>query len=633
MPLSVLICNLDQIWAFDLLYFKTSQIRVGNRLGPLSTRQRNFIRRIARLVSQIILAVKLDNVLESARACYKAEREKKRDAERERYQAENAKAIKQSQKRNALLKCNCIGRVLARRKECDTGSPRASENTNEAFERILPRKLPKVIELDASISDLLVKISKSAHILFVCFRGAGSKFIPTVLYHDTQAFVQTVFWNIIKLQVFGQEQAHHIHQQDEEPEQVEASAHEPDTNDEEYMCNDDHLDDHDNDGIQGSILSPLTVLSELLDCQVTCGYVHISNISSRQTSTKGTLFSVPSMTPDQPAGGDSSGRFRRQITVAAPKAIPFAMAAGGVFGQFPPPAKYTLPMSADFPYRGFNSVTTWWTGSGFQCPSYAGSSVNTITLSQPAGGPLNTVPGSCGNLSAVMTNISGTCYTSVFTIPTPLYLNGTTVACRDGITGSVIGNDTLNIQLASPPSAPTITSLISTSSDRLTVAWTSVRTATNYNVGINDSVIAAISIDSPSYTWICIGLTNNTVYTVSVVAINCAGSSSPATMTGRTGPSMPAAGPCTATVGTAVGIAIGVSVSVTFVVSFSMGVLVASVLCYISRRSKESSHKPSSYADPTTVYDEVGTNKKRKEDAMEMSTNTAYGTHISINTE
>ena len=25
---------------------------------------------------------------------------------------------------------------------------------------------------------------------------------------------------------------------------------------------------------------------------------------------------------------------------------------GGVLGQFPPPAKYTLPMSADFPYRG-----------------------------------------------------------------------------------------------------------------------------------------------------------------------------------------------------------------------------------------------------------------------------------------
>ena len=65
------------------------------------------------------------------------------------------------------------------------------------------------------------------------------------------------------------------------------------------------------------------------------------------------------------------GRIGRQITVAAPKAIPFAMAAGkgsdgtgimatchfsdilgGVLGQFPPPAKYTMPMPADFPYRG-----------------------------------------------------------------------------------------------------------------------------------------------------------------------------------------------------------------------------------------------------------------------------------------
>ena len=52
---------------------------------------------------------------------------------------------------------------------------------------------------------------------------------------------------------------------------------------------------------------------------------------------------------------------------------------------------------------------------------------------------------------------------------------------------------------------------------------------------------------------------------------------------------MLAAGSCTAAVGTA----IGVSVSVTFVVSFSMGVLVTSILGYISSRSKESSHKPS----------------------------------------
>ena len=87
---------------------------------------------------------------------------------------------------------------------------------------------------------------------------------------------------------------------------------------------------------------------------------------------------------------------------------------------------------------------------------------------------------------------------------------------------------------------------------------------------------------------------------------------------------------CTAAVGSSIGTTVGVSVSVTFVVSFSMGMLVASVLCYISRtRSKESSHKPSSLADPATVYDEVGTNKKMRGDAMEMNTNTSYGTHVS----
>ena len=71
--------------------------------------------------------------------------------------------------------------------------------------------------------------------------------------------------------------------------------------------------------------------------------------------------------------------------------------------------------------------------------------------------------------------------------------------------------------------------------------------------------------------------------------------------------------PCTAPV-----------VSVIFVV-YSLGVLAASVLCYISKRCKKS-YKPSSHADP--VYDEVGTIKKMNADVMEMNTNTAYGSHI-----
>ena len=93
------------------------------------------------------------------------------------------------------------------------------------------------------------------------------------------------------------------------------------------------------------------------------------------------------------------------------------------------------------------TVNTQWTGSGFHC-STPGSPANTIVLTQTKDTSLNTVPGSCGNLSAVMTNISGTCYTSVLTIPTPQYFNGTTVMCRDGNFGTLIGNDTLNIQMA-----------------------------------------------------------------------------------------------------------------------------------------------------------------------------------------
>eukprot|EP00731_Ephydatia_muelleri_P033155 Em0025g111a len=120
----------------------------------------------------------------------------------------------------------------------------------------------------------------------------------------------------------------------------------------------------------------------------------------------------------------------------------------------------------------------------------------------------------------------GTCYTSVLTIPTPKYFNGTTVMCKDGISGILIGSDTLNIQMTSPPRAPNIT-VSDVSSKKLTVTWTSVSTATSYNVTINDSVNTLVAIPStgaPQYKWNFTGLTSNTVYTVSVVAINCVGS-------------------------------------------------------------------------------------------------------------
>ena len=88
------------------------------------------------------------------------------------------------------------------------------------------------------------------------------------------------------------------------------------------------------------------------------------------------------------------------------------------------------------------SVTTIWKGSGFQCPQ--------IPLYQNTGGILNpTAGGTCGNISAVTTNISndGTCYTSVLTIPAVQSLNGTTIKCSDGITGTAVGNNTVNVKM------------------------------------------------------------------------------------------------------------------------------------------------------------------------------------------
>ena len=57
----------------------------------------------------------------------------------------------------------------------------------------------------------------------------------------------------------------------------------------------------------------------------------------------------------------------------------------------------------------------------------------------------------------------------------------------------------------------------------------------------------------------------------------------------------------------------------------------ASVLCYISRKSIMSADKRRPHAGHVTVYDEVGTNKKMKCDVMEMNENTAYGYHVTQN--
>ncbi|KAL5500679.1 hypothetical protein EMCRGX_G012274 [Ephydatia muelleri] len=188
---------------------------------------------------------------------------------------------------------------------------------------------------------------------------------------------------------------------------------------------------------------------------------------------------------------------------------------------------------------GFGIITTQWTGSpGFQC-STPGAPNNTIQLSQAAGSSLNTVPGLCGNLSAVMTSISGTCYTSVLTIPTPQYFNGTNVTCRDGLFGTLIGNDTLNIRLASSPGAPSGLQTTSLCTNSLTIQWTPASSgfnASSYNISVGNGTSTLVTTSTNA----TIGdLIDGTNYTVSVAAINCAGSSNSSSVSVQTFPCAP----------------------------------------------------------------------------------------------
>eukprot|EP00731_Ephydatia_muelleri_P033076 Em0025g32a len=189
----------------------------------------------------------------------------------------------------------------------------------------------------------------------------------------------------------------------------------------------------------------------------------------------------------------------------------------------------------------FAGVTLW------NVPSVGVCSGTPLSLAQGPPGPglsclTSSSSGTCGpftvtNTPPLTSNVY--CLTSTLFVVVTSAMNGLVVSCSSyspiSFTTAPVGNATISV--VAPPSAPTITSLVSTYSDQLTVTWTSVSTATSYNVSINDSVNTLVPIPStgaPQYTFT--GLTNNTVYTVSVVAINCAGSSSPATIhvTGRT---------------------------------------------------------------------------------------------------
>ena len=71
---------------------------------------------------------------------------------------------------------------------------------------------------------------------------------------------------------------------------------------------------------------------------------------------------------------------------------------------------------------------------------------NQIPLLQKSNGDVNPIAaGSCEYISAVTTDVTSSCYTSVLTIPAVQALNGTNITCTDGNTGTVVGSDTVKI--------------------------------------------------------------------------------------------------------------------------------------------------------------------------------------------
>lgn len=99
----------------------------------------------------------------------------------------------------------------------------------------------------------------------------------------------------------------------------------------------------------------------------------------------------------------------------------------------------------------------------------------------------------------------------------------------------------LTPNISAAPDPPSITSLSSAFYNQLTIAWMKVY-FTNYSISINDTnttnVLLGYNIKTylhpETYMYTFTGLNNNTVYNISVIAMNCAGNSSTSSVTGKT---------------------------------------------------------------------------------------------------
>eukprot|EP00731_Ephydatia_muelleri_P002829 Em0001g2829a len=126
---------------------------------------------------------------------------------------------------------------------------------------------------------------------------------------------------------------------------------------------------------------------------------------------------------------------------------------------------------------------------------------------------------------------------SQLTVP-PHIANNTNITCHkvDSNAHQICSNSTIGQVSPSPIENMKIDAF----SNQLTVTWTAPSTGnipSSYSVSINDSIMDPVSIlhnDSSVYSHTFTGLLSETVYAISVMAVNCAGTSNVVTISERT---------------------------------------------------------------------------------------------------
>ncbi|KAL5500726.1 hypothetical protein EMCRGX_G012322 [Ephydatia muelleri] len=281
--------------------------------------------------------------------------------------------------------------------------------------------------------------------------------------------------------------------------------------------------------------------------------------------------------------------------------------------------------------------------------------------------PCANLSGTCGPYITATNYASSTsaCQISKLKVTMATGVNGLTTECRDtttGLPGTFIGNGSFTV--LDVPGPPVISVSIGSHLE-LTVTWTPPTTGgvpTSYNVTINDSSSPVVIADngSPVYTHTFTGLVSDTLYTVSVVAINCAGQNLTSTRAFMSPPPsfsslstplpipsppplMPSLSPQFEVLQVSVD-AVGTYLAITFVTSFTTGMLVATIIlraCYVPSKSQPpqvyhftsplphtdwSTTVPSEYNITGTVDQIVIKEDESKMESVELENNDAYGT-------